>query len=1114
MWTVGAGPVSAQGTDIKHVQVKISETEYLTNVIKISAGTNEILALTKTGEVYTYNINDEYASHFLQLTSNIVDISAGNNIFSALDEDGNVYTWTDETEPTKQKIENIIRISEGFGNIGALESNGLLWTWGENAKGQLGLNCKTNLEYPLAVTTNVTEISSGGTHTIIEKTDKKLYGTGDMYQTATFEEIALPETVTDLNPVKYFKTGYNTTTIMLKDGKVYGEGGNTKGELGIGTTENATRFTQGLTFHDLPLTSVLTIGRNIGGLNSTAILENGDIYTTGDNTNGQIGDGTNENKTYYTKMEKTSEVEINKKNEYIKIGEKLNLDILGGIYNFNVFVNNDETGENINQTGWTWSSSNDDVATIDENGVVTGISVGYTTITAYNEATGLKGRAIINVYRNKEGAITVPQVSHGEDFTVVLKEDGTVWASGQNNLGQLGDGTNTNKNEPVQVRIDENTYLTNVRKISVGTEWATALTLDGKVYTWGYNRFGQLAQGDTANLLYAKQAKIDENTYIGDARDISAGDAHLMVVANDGRLYVSGNNNWYQNLTTGKEEMVPYLTDTGLNSVIKVNAGYSTCCAMLSNGKTLAWGHNGYGELETNGNPTLQYVIAEDAVDIRLNAYYTIIQKENREIYVTGRNDQGQLGLGDYNNRNVLTKVELPKNENGNNEQIKYISGTADNIMLMTKEGKVYVSGYNGYGQLCTGDTTDSNTFIPLVNKDGSIVTDALLLEEDAENGNFWNNNRGLSFIRKDGTVWMSGDNSFGQMGKGTNTSTNYLVPMGYTELDYEDKEIILDETGYQIDINKLKYIETLTNVYNDNEPLKVGKLEYTSSDETLATVNENGFITPKKSSGTAEITIKDIDNKCETKITVLVNRLLVDTDTVTYIYNIEDLVKFRDSVNAGNDYAGKTVYVMADIDMSTHCSEALGVSWTPIGATGTAFAGTFDGNYHTLSNLYYNSNRYTNVGLFANNSGTIENIILDNVYIYAVRNGTYDTTRVGGVVGTSSGSIINSGVNSGSIAGYNNTAITSSWRVVYVGGIVGSTGGRVISCYNKADITCQNYNAYSGCTSGMGGGIIGSSGNTYIESCYNTGKVNTIARRAHSGGIIGDQRRCYYSYY
>ena len=172
-----------------------------------------------------------------------------------------------------------------------------------------------------------------------------------------------------------------------------------------------------------------------------------------------------------------------------------------------------------------------------------------------------------------------------------------------------------------------------------------------------------------------------------------------------------------------------------------------------------------------------------------------------------------------------------------------------------------------------------------------------------------------------------------------------------------------------------LLYLYETINVYNKEEEkqLEVGDIEFEPVDTSLIKVNENGHITPLKEEGTTELKIKDVTNGYYTIIKVIVNnKRIQDTDTVTYIYNIDDLVRFRDSVNAGNDYVGKTVYVMADIDMSPACSEESGVSWTPIGSTGTYFAGTFDGNYHKLDNIYINTtNSYQ--GLFAYNSGLLK---------------------------------------------------------------------------------------------------------------------------------------------
>jgi len=238
---------------------------------------------------------------------------------------------------------------------------------------------------------------------------------------------------------------------------------------------------------------------------------------------------------------------------------------------------------------------------------------------------------------------------------------------------------------------------------------------------------------------------------------------------------------------------------------------------------------------------------------------------------------------------------------------------------------------------------------------------------------------------------------------------------------------------------------------------------------------------------GTTKVKIEDITNGYETEITIKV-KTESNTDTVTHIYNIDDLVKFRDSVNAGNNYAGKTVYVMADIDMSPACSETVG-SWTPIGATGTVFAGTFDGNYHTLSNLYYNSNAYRNVGLFVQNNGVIQNLILEKIYIYSYQIG--NEMLIGGIVSINAGTIQNIGINNGTIEVIDNIKDSSSnWRIIYAGGITGYNGKDVISCYNKANIKTQTEDVLSTVT--YSGGITARNSGK-IDNCYNIGSISGL---------------------
>jgi alpha-tubulin suppressor-like RCC1 family protein len=75
----------------------------------------------------------------------------------------------------------------------------------------------------------------------------------------------------------------------------------------------------------------------------------------------------------------------------------------------------------------------------------------------------------------------------GEGQTIAIKTDGTLWAWGLNNYGQLGDGTNISSLSPIQIGTD-NTWKT----IAVGFQHCTAIKLNGSLWAWGRNNSGQL----------------------------------------------------------------------------------------------------------------------------------------------------------------------------------------------------------------------------------------------------------------------------------------------------------------------------------------------------------------------------------------------------------------------------------------------------------------------------------------------------------------------------------------------------------------------------------------------------------------------------------------------
>ena len=245
----------------------------------------------------------------------------------------------------------------------------------------------------------------------------------------------------------------------------------------------------------------------------------------------------------------------------------------------------------------------------------------------------------------------------------------------------------------------------------------------------------------------------------------------------------------------------------------------------------------------------------------------------------------------------------------------------------------------------------------------------------------------------------------------------------------------------------------------------------------------------------------------------------------VENISSLDDLVMFRDSVNAGLDYTGKTVTLAADINM-----ESLS-DWTPVGTASIAFTGTFDGTKKTISNLTIASGLgYT--GLFANNAGTVKDFtVTGTLGTESVRLGggdcfspvvAYNTGTVSGVinkasmyVGTSANTYAVGGVVGRNVGGTvsqcgNEGVLNSdtSKDVRRAGGVVGHmNGGTITQCYNTAAIEAWNYR--NGCEGT--GGILGSldTGGT-VSFCYNTADVrngkgdSATGGKQGAGGIVG----------
>ena len=236
------------------------------------------------------------------------------------------------------------------------------------------------------------------------------------------------------------------------------------------------------------------------------------------------------------------------------------------------------------------------------------------------------------------------------------------------------------------------------------------------------------------------------------------------------------------------------------------------------------------------------------------------------------------------------------------------------------------------------------------------------------------------------------------------------------------------------------------------------------------------------------------------------------DDNGVYQIGTVAQLYWFADKVNNDNENFGSASAVLtADITVNTGVLKSDGTladdtsnfrSWTPIGNESNPYTGTFDGQGHTVSGLYFNDSSTSYVGLFGVNNGTLKNVGVVDSYFSG-------ESRVGGVCGENNGTITNcyntgtvSGTNSyaggvcgrnesGKITGcYNTGTVKGSGN--YIGGVCGANDFRTITgCYNTGEVKGGNYV----------GGVCGVNFRGAITGCYNTGTVSGDSR---VGGVCG----------
>ncbi|WP_232353188.1 InlB B-repeat-containing protein, partial [Bifidobacterium asteroides] len=408
---------------------------------------------------------------------------------------------------------------------------------------------------------------------------------------------------------------------------------------------------------------------------------------------------------------------------------------------------------------------------------------------------------------------TYVQVSAGYSHSLAVGSDGYVYAWGRNNYGQLGNNATNDSSVPVRVRdpsspTDENKGLKAIQ-VSAGAYHSLAIDSDGYVYAWGGNFDGQLGNntiGDysTPNPLPVHvrdpSSPTDENKGLK-AIQVSAGAFHSIAVGSDGYVYTWGFNYWGQigNNISGfnKYSSVPVLVqDTDKNKglkAIQVSAGGDHSLAIDEDGKTWSWGRNDHGELGNGNNDDravpglVRYPGTVTASQVNAGLYHSLAIDEDGNTWSWGDNTAGQLGNDDTSDLSSPVRVlASAQSTSSGGPWLKavQVSGGWYHSLAIGADGNTEVWGSNQYGELGNPNAgSQSLTPVPVVFNLQPVITGVKFDTGSGTNLTPVSNSNNVTVFtpaHQPGTVTVSVDYTLGGAPQTPDTSLRYTyLPAG-----------------------------------------------------------------------------------------------------------------------------------------------------------------------------------------------------------------------------------------------------------------------------------------------------------------------------------------------
>ena len=655
-----------------------------TGTATIAAGHYHTCALSKRGEVTCWGYNGDgqlgdgtTATRWTPtpvpgLQGGVASIAAAGWHTCALRDDGSVVCWganwdgqlgdggalNRENPGVVVGLETgVAAIAAGESHTCALKTDGSVVCWGANHSGQLGDGSTLTRTTPVRVDglqSGVAQVAAGAAHTCARLSDggAVCWGSNESGQLGdgTQAPRLLPTPVSGLGDgLAEISAGYaHTCALTTTDGvRCWGE--NTYGQLGDGTTTLRTVPT-GLRELGSAATPI-----TMGSFHACALTPAAGVVCWGRNTYGELGDGTT--------TDRAIPVPVS------GLPSGVAAVAAGGEHTCAL-----TTGG----AAWCWGHNN-----------VGQLGDGSTLDRVHPGEVSFLGSGVVSL-------------AAGELHTCALKTDGSVVCWGLNMFGQLGNGTTESQAAPGPVIG----LSSGIAAITAGTYHTCALTLTGAVWCWGFNAFGQLGTGTTGQMpVVAPEPVIGLQ---GGASAIAAGDSHTCALMLSGTVMCWGANAAGQLGTwTPAVQPVPVTVSGGLNGVEAISAGWAHTCATTSGGGLACWGDNTFGQLgdgEASGmmmTPTPVRGLGSGIQAIASGGRQSCAMLAGGAMVCWGANDFGQLGDGTTAGRALPVLVRTIGSGGAR------IAAGDRHMCALTPEGGVVCWGHNGYGQI--GDGTSFN---------------------------------------------------------------------------------------------------------------------------------------------------------------------------------------------------------------------------------------------------------------------------------------------------------------------------------------------------------------------------------------------------------------------